>query len=196
MTAKDFFKHYRDDLTTHIANIDFQALAKAANLMYLAYKQKRTIYTIGNGGSASTASHMALDLSKTVRGHKGDSKYLGFKIVSLANDVGFITAWANDSSFDHVFSGQLENLGQHSDVLVAISSSGNSANIINGVKTAKKLGMKVIGISGFGGGKLKNIADISIVCAANAYGPVEDIQLIVNHMLTNYFLGLLSGKLK
>ena len=190
------FQAYLDNLQNHISQIDTNVLQKIADILLLAYKSRKTIYIIGNGGSASTASHIACDLSKTVRGHKGDSTYLGFKVNCLSDNVGLITAWANDAGYEKIHSGQLENLGENGDVLIAISSSGNSNNILQCVKTAKKLKMNSIGIAGFKGGKLKELCDLSLVCDSEEYGPVEDIQLIINHAITNYFINTLKKESK
>ncbi len=188
MNSKKFFTDYFSTLKTALDEIDVKKLEKSCELLKTAYKGGKTIFTIGNGGSASTASHMACDLAKTVRGHKGDSKWKGFKAICLADNMGLITAWANDAGYEKVFSGQLENLGSKGDILIAISSSGNSENILSCVKLAKELGIKTIGISGFKGGKLKNLVDVALVSSEEAYGPVEDIQLVINHAITNYFI--------
>lgn len=178
---------YLNNLKDHLDKLDRAKIQAVAELLLAAYKRRATVYVIGNGGSAATASHLASDLAKTVRGHKGDSSYLGFRSIALSDNVPLITAWANDVGFETVYSGQLENLGEPGDILIAISSSGNSPNILAGVKTAKKLKMKAIGIAGFGGGKLAGVSDLAIVTSASQYGPVEDIQMILVHLLTAYF---------
>lgn len=192
--SQSLFSSYLDNLKNYISQIDPNELQKMADILTKAYDSGQTVYVIGNGGSASTASHVAVDLAKTVRGHKGDSKHLGFKVNCLSDNVGLITAWANDTGYERVFSGQLENLGQKGDVLIAISSSGNSNNILQCVKTAKKLKMKTLGIAGFKGGKLKDMCDLTLVCNCEEYGPVEDIQLIINHAITNYFVQFLKNR--
>lgn len=187
MNRAKFFAAYFLKVTTAISELDIKKLAAACTILKTAYKARKTIYVVGNGGSVSTASHMMVDLSKTIRGHKGDSKWPGFKIISLTDNAGLITAWANDVGYDKSYSGQLENLGEKGDVLIAISSSGNSANILACVKSAKKLKMKTIGIAGFKGGKLAKATDVALVTNSSEYGPVEDLQLIINHAITNCF---------
>lgn len=187
MNRATFFADYFLKVQAAISEVNIKNLVAACTILKTAYKAKKTIYVIGNGGSASTASHMAVDLSKTIRGHAGDSKWPGFKIVSLTDNDGLITAWANDVGYEKVYSGQLENLGEKGDVLIAISSSGNSANILDCVALAKKLGMRTIGIAGFKGGKLAKAVDVALVTTSSEYGPVEDLQLIINHAITNCF---------
>lgn len=187
MDTKNFFKDYQSKLIELINQINLEKLSQAAKILLTAYQNKKTVIVIGNGGSASTASHIVCDLSKTVRGHEGDSSWLGFRILNLSDNVGLITAWANDAGYEKVYSGQLENWGQKDDILIAISSSGNSKNIISAVLKAKQLGMKTIGIAGFGGGELAKIVDVALVSSFHEYGLVEDVQLILGHMLTNYF---------
>ncbi|MCL4390438.1 MAG: SIS domain-containing protein [Patescibacteria group bacterium] len=190
-------KDYIANLKIYLDKINLAKLESAAKLLAGTYQKRSTVFVVGNGGSAATASHIACDLAKTVRGHKGDSPWLSFKVITLTDNVPLITAWSNDVGYESAYSGQLEALGEKGDLLIAISSSGNSQNILNCVKAARKMGIKTIGISGFGGGKLKKICDLSLTTDAAAYGPVEDIQLIINHMLTDYFLKTLSqGKLK
>jgi len=139
------------------------------------------IFVVGNGGSATTASHMATDLG--VGSQRVDA---GLRVVSLADNSGVITATGNDLSFEDVFAAQVGLLGEPGDVLIAISASGNSPNLIEAALRAKNLAMTVVGLTGFSGGRLKDIADVSVHVETDNgdYGPAEDSHLVVNHMVT------------
>lgn len=157
---------------------DVQALA---DRLITARAENQSIFIIGNGGSATTASHMATDLGV------GLAKYdAGVRAISLVDNVSVVTATANDVTFEDVFAAQLRLLGNRDDVLIAISASGNSPNILCAVEAARALKMTVVALSGFDGGALATSADISIqvVTAIGDYGPVEDAHLAINHMVT------------
>jgi D-sedoheptulose 7-phosphate isomerase len=159
-----------------------------------AHAQERTVFVIGNGGSAATASHMMNDLNKGTLGHKGDATWKRFKVIALTDNVSLMTAWANDTNFNTVFSEPLKNLANRGDVLIAISASGNSPNIIAAVEVAKQLGLTVLGLGGFTGGKLAQRADVCFVVPSSGYGPVEDVHMILDHILTGYLYEKLKGK--
>lgn len=135
----------------------------------------------GNGGSATTASHMATDLG--VGSHKVGA---GIRAVSLAENAGAITATANDLYFEMVFAAQVDLLGLPGDLLVVISASGNSPNLLAAVSSAKNRSMTVVSLTGFTGGRLAEVSDINIHVATDSgdYGPAEDAHLAVNHMVT------------
>lgn len=194
MDFQTWSKNYLSDLKKYLDQLEIGQIEQAADLLWEAYNQKKMVYIAGNGGSSATATHMACDLSKTVRGHKGDAAWPGFKVISLSDNSSLVSAWSNDTSYEIAYGEILSNLGNSGDLLIAISSSGNSANILYAVSVAKKLGLKTIGISGFGGGKLAQAVDVSISTDSSGYGPVEDLQLIVNHMLVFYFYQKLSQK--
>lgn len=188
----NFAKGYFDQFKKNLDNFDLSALEKGTRLIWNAYLKGKTIFFIGNGGSAATAAHMANGFSKGTIGFKGDASWPRFKAIALTEGVSTFTAWANDLSYEDIFSEQLKNLGGKDDVLVAISASGNSPNIIKAVETAKKMGVKTFGLAGFTGGKLAKIADVSLVVVDNDYGRVEDIHLLIHHVITEYFYELLS----
>jgi D-sedoheptulose 7-phosphate isomerase len=144
------------------------------------------IYIIGNGGSAATASHMVNDLGVGLA--RRDIKYLD--IESLSDNSSVCTALANDIGYENIFSMQLKNKIKANDVLIAISCSGNSPNIINAVEYAKKVGSKIIGLTGFDGGQLKAMSDINFhVNTQNGdYGLVEDLHMILDHIIYTYFI--------
>jgi D-sedoheptulose 7-phosphate isomerase len=130
---------------------------------------------------------MMNDLNKGTLGHKGDAPWKRFKVIALTDNVALMTAWANDTDYNTVFSEPLRNLANPGDVLLCISASGNSPNVIAAVQVAKELGVKVLGFGGFTGGKLAQLADVCIVVPSNEYGPVEDVHMILDHIMTDYF---------
>jgi len=135
----------------------------------------KTIFVIGNGGSASTASHMVCDLIKY------------HKIYSLADNVAVITALANDYDYEYIFSKQLKKLGQLNDLLIVITASGNSPNILQVVETAKRMNIETFGLLGFNGGEVKDMLDNYLLVKSNHYGLVEDIHLSIVHIITDWF---------
>jgi len=139
------------------------------------------VFIVGNGGSATTASHMATDL-----GVGSQRVGVGVRAVSLSDNSGATTATGNDLSFEDIFATQIRLLGREGDVLIAISASGRSPNLIRASLEAKKQGMRVAALTGFSGGQLKEVADISIHVETDDgdYGPAEDAHLVVNHMVT------------
>jgi D-sedoheptulose 7-phosphate isomerase len=144
-----------------------------------AYQADRQIFVIGNGGSASTASHIACDLGKgtSLPGKRR------FRVISLTDNVATMTAWSNDVCYEDVFVEQLKNLVNPGDLAIGISASGNSENVIRAIGHARAIGCKTIGWTGFDGGKLAQITDVSVVVDSHEYGPVEDVHLILNHVL-------------
>jgi D-sedoheptulose 7-phosphate isomerase len=150
------------------------------SVLTIARDSGKRIYTCGNGGSASTASHMASDLNKGA--NRQDSPR--FKAIALTDNIPAMSAWANDSSYEDIFVEQLKNHLEKGDVVVAISGSGNSPNVLKAVHYANDIGATTIGLSGFDGGKLSKIAKISYVVPNNCMQQVEDIHLLIEHMLS------------
>jgi D-sedoheptulose 7-phosphate isomerase len=177
---------YLDRVRAALDALPLSSLTAVACRLYEAYRGGKKVLIIGNGGSASTASHMACDLSKNIFGQfPTDSRERGrFKVLALTDNVPSITAWANDTNHDRVFLEQVRTFTDPGDVLVAITGSGNSPNVIEAVNIARRLGAETIGLLGFGGGKVKDLVDHAIVVASNEYGPVEDVHLMLNHIFT------------
>ncbi len=191
--ATDFAKNYLSGLKNVLDRLPLEAFERVAQAVEAAHAAGKQIFVIGNGGSAATASHMMNDLAKGTLGHKGDAPWKRFRVIALTDNVSLMTAWANDTDYNHVFSEPLKNLAQPGDLLIAISASGNSPNIIAAVEAAKQLGVKVVGLAGFGGGKLAKLADTAFVVPSDDYGPVEDVHMILDHMLTVYLYEKLKG---
>jgi len=159
---------------------DFPAKAEEIiSALLLARESGKRIYICGNGGSASTASHMASDLNKTA-GRK-DAK--GFRAVSLADNIPAMLAWANDASYEDIFVEQLRNHLESGDVVIGISGSGNSANVLKTIEYANNEGATTIGLSGFQGGKLAKLARISYVVPNNCMMQIEDVHLLIEHLV-------------
>ena len=150
-----------------------------------AYNNGNQIFILGNGGSASSASHFACDLGKGTLKHRCNEREKRFRIISLTDNFPLISAYANDISFDEIFSQQLRNLIVRNDLVIVLSGSGNSRNLIKAVDYAKKCGAYTIGLLGFNkGGKLAKLVDDSIIIQSSNYGQIEDSHLILNHMIT------------
>lgn len=180
MAAVQAVTDYRRVLQECLASIDPVKVCGAVELFQRAREHGATVFVAGNGGSATTASHMVTDLMFG-RGLPEP----GLRVVGLADNQAVITATANDVAYEEVFARQIRRLARPGDVLVLISASGNSPNIVEAAKAARELEVCVIGLSGFDGGALADLSDVSIHVASppEAYGPVEDVHLVVNHML-------------
>jgi D-sedoheptulose 7-phosphate isomerase len=163
-----------------IGDTSREALEDTVAVLFQAWETGRQIFILGNGGSASTASHMANDLSKAtiVPGMPR------MRVISLADNVALMTAWANDTSFEHMFSEQLENLLQPGDVVVAISASGNSPNVLRAVELARARGGVTIGWTGLSGGRLAPLVDVCVHVPTEDVGMIESVHLVIDHLVT------------
>ena len=179
-----FFKNYTSKLNKAILNIDMSQLKMASNTLKTAIKKGNTIYVCGNGGSAAIANHYVCDFLKYFRQR---SKY-DPKIVSLSNSIETMSAIANDMDYKYVFKYQLESLYKKGDILLIISSSGNSKNIKEVVNFANRKNIKTIGFSGFTGGFLNKKAKISLHIKAKNYGISEDSHHVLMHILLQYLI--------
>jgi len=171
-------------LKSVLDGLDFDAIARFADRLEAARLAQRTVFFVGNGGSAATCSHFVNDLVKSCR-RMGQP---GFRAISLTDNVALMTAIANDDGYENVFTGQMTDLFRKGDVLVAISASGNSPNVLAAAKTAHELGGEVVGITGFDGGELRRLSDcvVHVPSEKGEYGPVEDVHMILDHLLTSY----------
>lgn len=164
-------------------------IAKALNILHAVYERDGRIYVFGNGGSLALATHWVSDFNKTVFSHNLEAITRRFQAIRVPTTEEELTAWANDIGFDMVFAGPLRNYLQDSDVVIAISSSGTSANVIKAVELAKARKVPIIGISGFDGGRLNELADAKILVPTEKgdYGVVEGVHGIILHLMTEYF---------
>ena len=188
--ASTYAKSYCHYLGNVLSSLDFEMIDHFVDELLDARKNERTIFVIGNGGSAATASHMANDFAV------GTTRYTSrpFKFISLADNNAVMTAIANDFGYDELFKKQLQAQMSSGDLLIAISASGNSPNILEAVKFTRSMKNKVLGISGFDGGQLKDLSDfcLNVEVPKGEYGPVEDVHMILNHLITNYLFGVLK----
>lgn len=189
---KNYIRNFLEEFNTQINKISWKEIALAIKILQVAYEHDSKIYLIGNGGSSAIASHFANDLNKTVLGHKGKKKAKRFRAICLADNTPILTAWANDVGFESIFSEQLKNFAQQKDVLISISSSGNSLNIIKAAKTAKKLHIPIIGMIGFDGGKLLSLSNAKIHIPSKKYEIIESAHEAICHLITTYFKELIK----
>lgn len=159
--------------------IDEKKIYQASDLIKKSLSENNTIFWCGNGGSASQANHLSAEL---IGGMYKDKKS-PFKSVCLNVDTAFITAWSNDDSFDNIFSRQLESLAQSGDILIALSTSGNSKNIINAVQYCNKNDIKIISLTGFDGGLLKDYSDININISINNTQRIQEMHILIGHII-------------
>lgn len=185
-SAERYFRKYSDYLNEILSRLDYGAIKKVADYFLGARNRDATIFFLGNGGSAATASHFAQDLGEV--GRKAVTK--SFRTLCINESIPFMTALANDYGYDNVFTGQISNLFKKGDVLVVISASGNSPNVVEAVKLAKRLKGVTIGLVGFDGGQLRRLCDhiVHVDTSKGEYGPVEDIHLVIDHMVTSYLM--------
>jgi D-sedoheptulose 7-phosphate isomerase len=187
---KDYIKNFSSKAVVALQNLPHEEIAKALNILQAVYERDGRIYVFGNGGSLALATHWVSDFNKTVFGHNNLDKHTKrFQAIRVPTTEEELTAWANDSGYDMVFAGPLQNYLQDSDVVIAISSSGNSLNVVKGVELARERKVPVIGISGFDGGKLNELADAKILVKTEkgAYGIVEGVHGVILHLMTQYF---------
>jgi len=170
---------YLSQLSQLAGRLDARAIDALADSVFAAWSNQASVFIFGNGGSALTASHWACDLVKTaaVVGQRR------LRAVSLADNMGLITALGNDISFDEVFAFQLESHARAGDLAVAISASGNSPNVLRACQWAREHGLLVAALTGFGGGKLRSLADIHVNVPSENYGLIEDLHMSVGHIV-------------
>jgi D-sedoheptulose 7-phosphate isomerase len=180
----DFAENYRLSVTQTLAGIDAAKVAQAVEWLKEARDQNKHIFVCGNGGSASTASHFACDIVKGAS-YKQDKR---FRILALTDSLPTLTAYSNDVNYESVFVEQLKNFAQAGDVVMGISSSGNSPNVVRAVEYGNSIECRTIGLSGRDGGKLAPIAQLSIHVDDTHTGRIEDAHMIVCHMIGYYFM--------
>jgi phosphoheptose isomerase len=182
LTAGGFVADYVSAVTAALNSVRPGEIERAATAMKRAIQSDRLIFTCGNGGSAAIANHLTCDCSKGI----ATNTTLRPRVVSLSATVELITAIANDMAYSEIFAYQLKNTARPGDVLITISSSGDSENIIRALDWAGNNGMTTIVMSGFAGGRSAQMADISLHVAAHNYGVVEDVHQSLMHILAQY----------
>ncbi len=179
-----YTEQYRTELLKTIDGIDLARVDQTIAWFREARQNGRQIFVCGNGGSAATASHLVCDIRKGA----SYGRDLRFRILALNDSISTLTAYANDVSYDAVFVEQLKNFAQPGDIVVAISGSGNSPNVLHAVEYAASVGCKTIGLTGRDGGQLGRIVQLNIQVPAPHMGRIEDAHMIVCHMIGYYFM--------
>ncbi len=177
---REVIKTYLSEVGATLGKLPVDITVQVVELIERARAKGNRIFTFGNGGSAATASHFASDLSKGAM-CPGKPRIKAF---ALTDNIPLLSAWANDTAYENIFGEQLENLVEAGDIAIAISGSGNSQNVLNGVKVAKAKGASTIGFIGFDGGKLKSLVDLAVVVPSDNMEQVEDIHLLLGHIIT------------
>jgi D-sedoheptulose 7-phosphate isomerase len=175
---------YKAELLQAIESVDLEKVSRTIEILSQARDEGRRIFVCGNGGSASTASHFATDLVKGA----SYGRPTRFRIMALTDSLPTISAYSNDVSYDCIFAEQLKNFAEPGDVLIAISSSGNSPNVLRAVEYADSVGCQTIALTGREGGKLGPLAQIEIQVAHPHTGRIEDLHMVVLHMIAYYFM--------
>ncbi|MGE5621367.1 MAG: SIS domain-containing protein [archaeon] len=175
------YKSYTEELYNTIQAIESEQVENFISLLYDAYNTGRMVFVIGNGGSAANASHLAQDLAKGTRLSLEQVKRI--RALSLTDNLPFVTALGNDDGYDTVFEQQLRTFAGPGDILVAISGSGNSPNIIRAVEWANKNGLRTVGITGFDGGRLRQINQHSVHVPLNDMCTAESVHSIIFHFV-------------
>lgn len=179
------FSAYLLELKEHLGQLPLDRVQQICDVLYRAYLQDKTIFLFGNGGSAALASHIACDLGKGTfaPGHVPLPGVRRLKVLSLADNVPMLSAWANDTDYENVFAEQLANFIQQGDIAFGISCSGNSANVLRALGLARERGAITVGLTGNQGGQMKELLDFGIVVASTNVQQIEDVHLVLSHLI-------------
>jgi D-sedoheptulose 7-phosphate isomerase len=192
-------REYFDTLCDTFSKVDTEQIAQMADVLYKAYVGGKQIFTMGNGGHANTAAHMINDIAKHTTSSDSKEEVVsvkGFRTMCLNDSISFVTGLANDLGFDRIFSEQLNNWCNEGDVVIGISGSGNSRNVLLAFKKAKERGATSICLTGKGGGKAKEVTDICIVVPSDKMVHIEDIHLAINHAVADELKKLVQKRTK
>ncbi len=173
-------RHYFSEITETLTRIDEGPINQVIGLLHEARVNGRQVFIMGNGGSASTASHFVCDLAKNTR----QPDWPHYRVIGLTDNMAIFSAYANDEGYENVFAMQLANLVQPGDVVIGISTSGNSQNVLRGIALANEKGATTVGFTGFDGGKLAGMVDIHSHTPSYCIEHVEDIHLMLEHLIT------------
>jgi D-sedoheptulose 7-phosphate isomerase len=182
---KTYLEEYTAALKAALDGFSPGEFEKIITILAGAYKQDKQVFIAGNGGSAASANHFVCDLGKNAVPFASGKRR--FRIISVSDNIEKITAIGNDISFDDIFSFQLGNLMNEGDVLIAVSASGNSPNVVKACEFAKTKNAKIVVLAGFDGGRIKSLADAAMVASLKSYEQIEDIHLVILHMIVYYF---------
>lgn len=181
---------YLEELQTALEASPLDTLEAIAGLLLEARANDRQVFLLGNGGSASTASHFACDLGKGTAPRTGRR----FRVIALTDNIPLLTAWANDTEYANVFAEQLRNLVNPGDVVLALTGSGNSENVLRALSVARERGARTVALTGFDGGKAKTIAELCLAVPARRIEQAEDAHLVLQHILCTYLRGAIAGE--
>lgn len=176
----NFVQTYISELKFTLDELSDKVIEQVLEILHEARMDNRQVFILGNGGSASTASHFVCDLGKNTR-IQGTPN---FRVMGLTDNMALFSALANDEGYEHVFAQQLGNYLQADDVVIGISTSGNSPNVVNAIQYANSMGAKTIGFTGFSSGKLGSMVDIDLHVPSHSIEQVEDIHLVLEHLIT------------
>src|SRR5690242_1907410 len=183
MTAS-FPQLYKNDLLKAIESVDLEKVDRAVDLLRQARREGRHIFTCGNGGSASTASHFVCDILKGASFNRSER----FRITALNDSLSTLTAYSNDVSYECAFAEQLKNFAEPGDLVIAISGSGNSPNVLRAIECGNQIGCHTIALTGRDGGKLASLAGLNIHVPHPHMGRIEDAHMMILHMIGYYFM--------
>lgn len=172
-------QRYINDMRELLGNLPIQEVESVIDILRNARLSGNQIFTMGNGGSASTASHFVCDLSKNTQ----KPGFPSFRVIGLSDNMAAFSAYANDEGYDQVFSRQLQNLVNPGDIVIGISTSGNSPNVLNAMELARRYGAVTIGFTGFDGGRLSRMVDLDVHVPSNIIEQVEDVHLMMEHLI-------------
>jgi D-sedoheptulose 7-phosphate isomerase len=183
VAANRIIAAYLESFGRLVAGVDCEAVVRVVDLLRSARDAGQAVYVAGNGGSAATASHFVNDLGKATRQSGGAP----FRALCLSDNISWLTALANDEGYERAFAGQLENFASPGDVLVVISASGNSPNVVAAVELARERGVRSVGLLGFDGGRLKDLVDeaVWVETESGQYGPVETMHTLICDLVTS-----------
>lgn len=195
MEYTSILRSFLDRVAVELGRIDPNQVKSLADAIFDCYRSRRLVFICGNGGSGSNSSHLCEDLGKgTIRREDFDNdRKKRLRVISLTDNTPYILAWGNDEGFDRVFVEQLKNLAGPGDLLVAISGSGNSPNVLKAVDWANQHGMTTFGCTGFSGGKLKTLAQKNLHVPLDDMGIVESIHLTAFHWVIDNLHGRIAG---
>lgn len=184
MKNTEMLRKYKEELIQAVEKLSDRLFGQAADILLDAYREDRQIFLAGNGGSAGTANHFVADFGKNAIREEGKRR---FRVISLCDNVEKLTGLGNDFCFEEVFRQQLINLARPGDVLIAISASGNSEDLVRACSYMREIGGRVITLSGFGGGKISRLSETAFVTSLTSYERIEDLHLIILHMIVCWF---------
>jgi D-sedoheptulose 7-phosphate isomerase len=187
-----FIKNYFNQVTDLIEAVDMAQVEEIVEALALAWRNDQRVLLMGNGGSSSTVSHIVADLQKNVQLDTGKA----LKTLCLTDSTPLLSAWANDSEWSNVFAPQVECWAEPGDVVIGVSGSGNSMNVINGILAANRAGAVTFGLAGYSGGKLKTAAHHCIVVESNNMQQIEDVHMVLLHVIFSDLLQRLKAPIE